>query len=51
MNNEGILSFYIGIITIKTIERSAGGGPQFVILHSSLVIPNSFQASIPQVRL
>jgi hypothetical protein len=31
MNNEGILSFYIGIISIKTVERSD-------FHHSSLII-------------
>ena len=34
MNNEGILSFYIGIIAIKTIERSDFHNSSTVIRHS-----------------
>jgi len=50
MNNEGILSFYIGIISIKTVERSDFHHSSFFIRQSSFQIVNrhsSFQIVIP----
>jgi hypothetical protein len=37
MNNEGILSFYIGIISIKTMERSDSSNSHYAFANNQLL--------------
>jgi hypothetical protein len=37
MNNEGILSFYIGIISIKTVERSDSSNSHYAFVNIQLL--------------